>query len=88
MRLKLAYVSVCMHACLVAQLCPALCDLWAVACLAPLSIEFSRQGYCSGLLFPPPGIFLTQGLNLRLLCLLHCRQILYQLSHQGSPVSQ
>ena len=29
------------------------------------------------------GIFLTQGLNP---CLLHCRQILYQLSHQGSPV--
>ena len=29
------------------------------------------------------GIFLTQGLNLGLL---HCRQILYQLSHQGSQV--
>ena len=28
------------------------------------------------------GIFLTQGLNLGLL---HCRQILYHLSHQGSP---
>ena len=28
------------------------------------------------------GIFLTQGLNLGLL---HCRQILYRLSHQGSP---
>ena len=28
------------------------------------------------------GIFLTQGLNLGLL---HCRQILYCLSHQGSP---
>ena len=29
------------------------------------------------------GIFLTQGLNPRLL---HCRQILYHLSHQGSPI--
>ena len=29
----------------------------------------------------PPGIFLTQGLNLGLL---HCRQICYHLSHQGS----
>ena len=29
------------------------------------------------------GIFLTQGLNLGLL---HCRQIFYHLSHQGSPV--
>ena len=30
------------------------------------------------------GIFLTQGSNLGLL---HCRQILYPLSHQGSPVT-
>ena len=29
------------------------------------------------------GIFSTQGSNL---CLLHCRQILYHLSHQGSPI--
>ena len=31
------------------------------------------------------GIFPTQGWNLRLLCLLHCRQILYPLSHRGRP---
>ena len=30
-------------------------------------------------------IFLTQGSNLGLLCLLHCSQILYPLSHQGPP---
>ena len=30
------------------------------------------------------GIFLTQGSNLRLLCLLHCRWILYPLRHLGS----
>ena len=29
------------------------------------------------------GIFPTQGLKLPLLHLLHCRQIVYQLSHQG-----
>ena len=40
---------------------------WTVACQAPLSIEFSRQEYWSGLPFPPPGIFLTQGLNPNLL---------------------
>ena len=28
-----------------------------------------------------------QGLNVYLLCLQHCRQILYLLSHQGSPLS-
>ena len=31
------------------------------------------------------GVFLTQGLNLGLL---HCRWILYHLSHQGSPVNR
>ena len=31
------------------------------------------------------GIFLTQRSNPHLLCLLHCRQILYLLSHGGSP---
>jgi len=29
--------------------------LWTVAPQAPLSMEFSRQEDCSGLLFPPPG---------------------------------
>ena len=29
--------------------------LWTVACQAPLSMEFSRQEYWSGLPFPPPG---------------------------------
>ena len=28
---------------------------WTVACQAPLSMEFSRQEYWSGLLCPPPG---------------------------------
>ena len=32
------------------------------------------------------GIFQTKGLNQCLLCLLHCRQILYPLSHQESPI--
>ena len=52
---------------------------------APLSIGFSRQEYWSGLPLPSPGVFLTQGLNLGLQ---HCRQILYYLSHQGSPEIQ
>ena len=29
--------------------------LWTLACQAPLSMEFSRQEYWSGLPFPPPG---------------------------------
>ena len=36
----------------------------------------------SGLRFLPQGIFLIYGLNLGLM---HCRQILYHVSHQGNP---
>ena len=43
----------------------------------PLSMGFSRQECWSGLPCPPPGIFPTRGLNSGILCLLHCRQILY-----------
>ena len=50
---------------------------------ASLSMGFSRQEYWSGLPFPSPGDLLTQRLNLGLL---HCRQTLYRLSHQGSPL--
>ena len=71
-------VCVCV---LVAQSCPTLCD--PMGCSPPgssvrgisparilewVAISFSR------------GIFLTQGLNPGLL---HCRQTLYRLSHQG-----
>ena len=31
---------------------------WTVACQAPLSMGFSRQGYWSGLPFPSPGIYI------------------------------
>ena len=44
--------------------------------------RFSRQEYWSGLPCLLQGIFPTQVSNPRLL---HCRRILYQLSHQGSP---
>ena len=57
---------------------------WTVARHAPLSMEFSRQVYWSGLPFPSPGDSPTQELNPDLL---HCRQILYHLSHQGSPIA-
>ena len=44
---------------------------WTVACQTHLSVGFSRQEYWSGLPFPSQGIFLTQGSNPHLLCLLH-----------------
>ena len=40
---------------------------WTEVCQAPLSMEFSRQEYWSGLPFPLQGFFPTWGLNLRLL---------------------
>ena len=41
---------------LVAQSCPTLTVIpWTVAHQAPLSVEFSRQEYWSGLTFPSPG---------------------------------
>ena len=48
---------------------------------APPSMGFSRQEYWSGLPFPSPGYFPTQGSNPGLL---HCRQTLYHLSQQGN----
>ena len=48
-------VCVCTCACLVTQLCLTLCDPWTIAHLAPLSMEFSREGYWRGLPRPPPG---------------------------------
>ena len=54
------------------QLCPTLFSTpWTVARQPPLSMRFSRQEYWHGLSCPPPGIFLTQGSNLRLLGVLY-----------------
>ena len=57
---------------------------WTVAYQASQSMGFYRQEYWSGFHFLLQGIFLTQGSNLGLL---HRRQILHPLSHQGSPDS-
>ena len=40
---------------LVAPLCITLCDSMDFSLQAPLSMEFSRQEYWSGLPFPSPG---------------------------------
>ena len=39
---------------LVTYSCPTLCNPWAIAQQAPLSMEFSWQEYWSGLPFPSP----------------------------------
>ena len=59
-------MCVCMLSCVQLFVTP-----WTVAHQTSLFMEFSGLEYWSGLLFPSPGVFLTQGLNLYLLCLLH-----------------
>ena len=68
---------------LATQRCPTLSNPWTIAHQVPLSVKFFRQECWSWFPLPSQGIFLTQGLNP---CLLHCRQIFYHLSHQGSPI--
>ena len=64
---------------LVAELVLTLCDLMDGS-LCPWNSSGKNTGVgCQSLL---QEIFPTQGLNP---CLLHCRQILYHLSHHGSP---
>ena len=67
---------------LVIQSYRTLCD--PMDCTPPgfLFMEFCRQEHWIGLPFPYPGDLLTQGSNPGLW---HCSQILYPLSHQGSP---
>ena len=56
----------------VAQSCLTLCDPtpWTVPLQAPLSIEFSRQEYQSGLPFPSPGDLPNSAIKLRFPALL------------------
>ena len=69
------------------RLCSFLSHVWlfetprTVALQAPLSMEFSRQEYWSGLPLSTPGDLPDPGIEPSLP---HYRQILYQLNHQGS----
>ena len=55
---------------------------WTVARQTPLSIEFSKQEYWSGLPFPSPGDLPNPGIEPRSL---HCRQILYHRATREVP---
>ena len=57
---------------------------WTVACWVPLSMEFSKQEYWSGLPLFLQGIFLIQGSNLHLL---HQQEDSLLLSQVGSPIN-
>ena len=73
--------------CSVGQLCPALCNLMDCSLPArPLCPwNFSGQNTVVGCHFLLQGIFLAQGLNSCLLCLLHWQVDLLPPHHLGSP---
>ena len=50
---------------LIAKSCPSLANPWTRALQASLSIGFSRQEYCSGLLFHSPGDLSDPGIEPR-----------------------
>ena len=64
-------ILISIYLCMCTQSCRILCSLWTVAGQAPLSMGFSRNEYWVDSNFLLQGIFLTQGSNLHLLCLVH-----------------
>ena len=57
---------------------------WTVAGRAPLFIDFYGKEYWNRKSIPSPGDLPILGIKPHLL---HCKRILYQLSHWGSPIS-
>ena len=82
-RFRLVYQScilcLCVHAHVLSRVWLWLYGQQPAKLLCPWDTPGKNTGV--GCHFLRQGIFLTQGLNL---CLLHCRQILYQLRHEGS----
>ena len=81
------------HACVCVCVCMlnSFSSIWlfatlcTITCQDLLSMEFSRQDYLTGLHALFQGIFLTQGLNPHLLCLLHWQASSLPLVPPGKP---
>ena len=76
------YILMCAQACSCVWLFAA---PWIISCQTSLFKEFSRQEYCSGLLFLTPGTFLTQWSNTCLLHFLHWQVDSLPLAPPGKP---
>ena len=76
----LVCVCVCVCAWVGGSVMPNSVIPWPVAHCTPLSMEFSRQEYCSRLPFPSPGDLPNPGIKPGSL---NCRWCLYLLSYQG-----
>ena len=83
------HLCVSVYACVCAkslQSCPTLCDPWAVAHQAPLSMGFSRQNVRVGCHTLLQSIFPVQGSNLRLCIYCIGRCVLHHQQHWGRRV--
>ena len=58
-------VCVCVCVCARYVMSSSFVTVWTVAHQVPLSMEFPRQEYCSGLPFPSPGDLLNPGILVR-----------------------
>ena len=77
----------CMHVHSVTSSCVWLfVTLWTIALQVPLSMEFSRQEYWSGLPCPPPGDLLDPGIELMSSVSPELQTDSLLLSHQRSPI--
>ena len=76
------YIYVCIYKCVKVSHSVVSDSLRLWGLYSPWNSSGQNTGVGS-LPFPSPGIFTTQGSNPGLP---HCRQILYELSHQGSPI--
>ena len=72
--------------CSATKSCLTLCDPWTIACQAPLSMRFPGKSTGVGCHFPLQGISLTQGLNPRLLHLLHWQVDSLPVNHLRSKI--
>ena len=71
--------------CMCAQLCLTFCDPWTIAHKAPLSTEFSRQEYLSGLPFSTPGDLPNPGIETESLASPASQVDSLLLCHLGNP---
>ena len=88
---KASYVwgCVCVHTrvCVLSNV-QLFANLWTVAHQAPVSIQYFRQDYWSGLPFPPPGDLPIPGIESASLVSGTLQEDSLLLSHQGSPIKQ
>ena len=80
-------VKLLLLTCACAHSCSTLCDPTDCSLRDSSAWDFPNKNPGVACHFLLQGIFLTQGLNPSLLCLLHCRQILYHSVTRDLPIS-